>query len=50
MSLTLDSHLYEKDRNFAMIYMSFEETDTKNSSNSLNDVSRLENDFVKNAI
>jgi hypothetical protein len=48
--LTLSSHLYEKDRNFAMIYMSFEETDTEDSGNSLNDVSSLDNDFAKNAI
>jgi hypothetical protein len=47
LSLTLSSHLYENDRNFGMIHMPFEETDTKDSGNSLSNVSSLDNDFAR---
>ncbi len=47
LSLTLSSHLYEKARNFAIIYTPFEKTDTEDSGSSLSDVSSSDNDFAK---
>jgi hypothetical protein len=41
------SQLYEKDRNFAMIDLPFEEIDSEESGNSLSDEISLDNDFAR---
>lgn len=39
--------MYKSDRNFAIIHMSFEESETEESTSSLSEVSSLDDDFVR---